>query len=118
MDNRELDKAIAEKFFNLSIEHDFYPPGDEVQFCRRCSAEYGDTGPCARRYSSDPLACSLVLDEIERRGWSWKWVHNSDWFHSFDFFLHDGTSEFMADSDNRYRAVCEAVMGAIEESEK
>jgi len=63
----------------------------------------------------DPAACTLILDEIERRGWDWTWDCNKrfdDMPYGFSVVVDaQAIGEW---ADNRYRAVCLAVLRALE----
>jgi hypothetical protein len=117
MDNRELDREIAEKFLgwtdvqwesvgNNQVLRGWQPPGHH----RRSGVPY---------YSSDPKACSLVLDEIERRGWSYVLYYEPLLSKPYRFQFSKRDGGFHASAKHRETAVClavcEAVMGAIEE---
>lgn len=63
----------------------------------------------------DPAACALVLDELERRGWCWEWRRDPiPEVRRYDFVIvgHDHPG-YAVSMDNRYRAVCLAVLAAI-----
>lgn len=63
----------------------------------------------------DPAACALVLDEIERREFKWDWEY-FPWPCSLDysFWYWNEEGGGQGDADNRYRAVCLAVLKACE----
>ncbi len=66
----------------------------------------------------DPAACALILDELERQEFKWEW-ECFPWLgaleYSFGCWSEDGEGGGHAEADNRYRAVCLAVLGAIGE---
>lgn len=68
----------------------------------------------------DPSACALILDELERRGWSWRedykvFPYNAAAPHTFSVWI--GNKQIQTDgyawADTRYRAVCLAVLRAL-----
>jgi hypothetical protein len=116
MDNRELDRAIAEKFLGWTdIVEDAYTPSGR-NLCGTHPSKKGGFNNNGRfiipYYTEQPLAAiMLVLDEIERRDWHWVWRTALD---GYVFKIIKPDKSVDAFSRNRYRAVCEAVMGAIE----
>lgn len=75
MDNRTLDKEIAEKFLEWTdIVEDAYTPSGRHLCGTHPSKKGGFDGQgrfIVPRYTERPLAAiALVLDEIERRGWT------------------------------------------------
>jgi hypothetical protein len=115
MNNHEIDRAIAKKFLSWHQENmgtELPPKPHWVWVSESGKKQYPVN---LFEPSSDPAYCALVLDEIERRGWVWKWVsHSAAWSYSYDFRIYDGIRAFVASSDNRYRAVCEAALQAAE----
>lgn len=104
MDNRELDARVAREFFEWSkTEDDWWIDGDGnfQEFVAEFHPSY------------DPKANALVLDEMERRGWYWQWFYDWD---RYVFIIFDRPTvkvrEIARSSicDNRYQAVCEAVL--------
>ena len=72
----------------------------------------------------DPVACALVLDEIERRRWKYELHYVPSWGVPGDkawYFVEllglDFDQRIRADSDNRYRTVCLAVLAACQATE-
>ena len=64
----------------------------------------------------DPAACALVLDELERREWCWEWRRDPiPEVRRYDFIIvgHDHPG-YAVSMDNRYRAVCLAILKACE----
>lgn len=107
MENRELDRAIAEKFLGMTNENDY-------EWCngKGIRIDINEFSP-----SSNPLSCSLVLDEIERRGWGWEMEHYVGFDYCFTIWIDmDGDwKKYVSVSDNRYMAVCEAALQAASE---
>jgi hypothetical protein len=113
MDNRELDRAIAEKF--LGWHNIQWESVGNNQVLRGWQSPSYTARTGIPYYSNDPRACSLVLDEIERKGWHWVW--RKSWV-NWKFAIIKVGKSARAASDNRYRAVCLAALKAIEEGEK
>jgi hypothetical protein len=100
-DNRELDRAIAEKFLGWRLYNNWWVNGTTL-------IAVSDFRPTKK-----PSSCETVLDEIERRGWLWIWNRILGGGAGFEIITEAGKTFFAIDH-NRYRAMCEAVMGAIE----
>jgi hypothetical protein len=65
---------------------------------------------------NDPAAVALVLDEIERLGFRWEWGYY-DWGDHLDYMFrlwNEDGAEGEGISDARYRAVCLAVLAAVD----
>jgi len=116
MTDREIDALIAEKFIG-GCE---WSEQDGKRFLLTPSGytlavDYGngDIQGKLLNYSTDPTACALILDEIERRGWGWDWEYPWQAERGDYQFRIRGKDYVLVSDANRYRAVCLAALRAL-----
>lgn len=121
MDNRTLDARVAREFFKqpkpiVTHSQHLNPIQSGVWICEPA---YHGGDVCQwepLHFTTNPSACSLVLDEIERRGWKWVWRRSWDCY-KFAIVRHR-LGLISAKSSNRYEAVCLAALQAAEGEKK
>ena len=118
MTYQEIIEIIAEKFMRWHKQGDKEYPYYWVQKVPPATFVVmdGHSGSFSRSFNplTDPAACALVLDEIERRGWDWMWDCNKrfdDMPYGFSVVVEAQVIGEWADS--RYRAVCLAALLAL-----
>jgi hypothetical protein len=131
MDNRELDALIHEKLFGKcphewKQKHPGVYHGNNKMVCQKCGDETIRTmANACPQYSTSPGACSLVLDEIERRGWTLQILLLPD---TIDVSLYTDywkqrdedcilAQNSLIGNKRIWRAVCEATLQAAEVSD-